>query len=322
MIDLYEECQGRFNECHDQSIPLPSSLGRGYFRSVCPRKGMLLFLEEYHLRREISLSTDAISLPLGFSYCVSGSVQWSIDGIQRSFNTRKGQCEMVLTDINKGRTTYNADEPVVIVNIMICPELLQSYFDAPLDLLERAAKSCPDRDVCDIFYRKDAIPGFINQTLLQLMRFPCRRMSDRLFIQGKVMELVAYQLERLDAPGMTAFEPNGSASDSAMISRAKAILENRMQSPPSLKRLARMVGTNETKLKKCFRNINGTTVFGYLNSCRMQRACELLEDEGMDMAGIADELGYAERTHFSRAFSRHFGIPPIQYRHKLRQIPS
>lgn len=315
LMDLYIQQQGRFNACHDQCSPLPKARGSGYFRSVCPRKGMLLFLEEYQLRREMSVTTSNVLLPLGISYCLSGRVNWTMEGRREQFTTQRGECELLLTGRTNGSAIYRTDEPVVMVNIMLCPKLLQSYFENPSRSDDVDIPGLPVSGE-NFIYRKGVIPEYIQPILKQLLRSPCQRPADKLRIQSKVLELVASQLDQLDTSDRIASARRENPADCAMISRAKSILKSRMQSPPSLKSLARLVGTNETKLKKSFPVACGTTVYGYLTTCRMQRACELLVEGGMTMSQISYELGYSERTHFSRAFSRYYGIPPSQYRRK------
>ena len=295
---------------------MPQEHGQGYFRSVCPRPGMLLFLEEYRLCREVSVTTCNRVPLLGISYCLSGSVNWTIDGRRQEFITRRGQCELLLAGGTNGRTTYGSDEPLVIVNIMLCAQLLQSYFSAPFDTPAALPFQGSPALGKDLFYHKHKIPGAVHPILKQLLQKPMRSMADALFIQGKVMELVAIQLEQIDTPDRQTTETRCTATEAQMVSRAKALLRARMQSPPSVHRLARMVGTNETTLKRSFAALCGTTVYGYLTDLRMRRACELLQDDRLTMSQIGAELGYSERTHFSRAFSRYYGTPPSRYRHK------
>ena len=52
---------------------------------------------------------------------------------------------------------------------------------------------------------------------------------------------------------------------------------------------------------------------------RMERAWRLLEQGGgLPMEAVARRVGFSSRSHFSRAFKRHFGVPPA-YR---RALPS
>ncbi|WP_343692749.1 hypothetical protein [Chitinophaga sp.] len=55
-------------------------------------------------------------------------------------------------------------------------------------------------------------------------------------------------------------------------------LIDNMKMPPSLSELSRIVGINEFKLKKKFKEVFNMTVFGYLADYRLGIARSLLED--------------------------------------------
>lgn len=52
---------------------------------------------------------------------------------------------------------------------------------------------------------------------------------------------------------------------------------------------------------------------------RMERAASLLRDTDLAVRAVADRLGFANPYHFARAFSRHFGTPPSEYRNAQRE---
>lgn len=180
MDDLFNQFD-RINECHDLSFSIPQKAGRGCFRSLCPRRGILLLLEEYQLNRELSVKTSNVTLPLSFSYCLSGRVDWFLNGRSEPFTTGKGQYELFFAETNGGVTIYCADEPIVIVNLMICPELMNIYLDTGPDHL--AVDNVFGKPVSgeDILYKKRNIPQYMEQLLLQLMRSPCQCLSDKLY---------------------------------------------------------------------------------------------------------------------------------------------
>jgi AraC family transcriptional regulator, transcriptional activator of the genes for pyochelin and ferripyochelin receptors len=92
-----------------------------------------------------------------------------------------------------------------------------------------------------------------------------------------------------------------------------------MDEPPSLLTLARQVGLNDFKLKRGFRQVFGTTVFGYLHEHRMERARQLLEERRLNVTAVACTVGYANPSHFAGAFKRKFGVNPSAY---LRGAPT
>ena len=315
MNDLYTRLLKRFHGCHDQRFSIPDHFGNGYCRSVCPCRGILLLLEEYRLKREMPMEAEGLPPSIGFSYCISGRIEWSVNGVEKPFVTRRGQCELMATSISSvGRTRYDADEPLIILNIMLFPELIKRYFDVPVNDLLLSETLHPIETDNGVRYRKRAITNVERQIVRGLFHAPCGRPAERLLMLSKVLELAAFQLDLADTPVKKSGSVRNPDADMALVSRAQSILKSSIQAPPSLKCLARMLGTNETKLKKSFTACCDTTVYGYLTACRMQRACELLGNDNLTLSQIGAELGYSERPHFTRAFTRHFGMPPSRYR--------
>ena len=52
----------------------------------------------------------------------------------------------------------------------------------------------------------------------------------------------------------------------------------------------------------------------FVNHVRMQHAAQLLAVENMSIDEIARTVGYSSRSHFSRAFKDHSGLPPKDFR--------
>jgi AraC family transcriptional regulator, transcriptional activator of the genes for pyochelin and ferripyochelin receptors len=78
-------------------------------------------------------------------------------------------------------------------------------------------------------------------------------------------------------------------------------------------KLARQVGLNDYKLKRGFRQLFGTTVFGYLHAERMEKARTLLMNRQMKVTEVSHTVGYASLPSFSLAFRKRFGVSPRSY---------
>ncbi|MEM8639741.1 MAG: AraC family transcriptional regulator [Cyanobacteria bacterium P01_G01_bin.54] len=102
------------------------------------------------------------------------------------------------------------------------------------------------------------------------------------------------------------------------IVHAKDLLLSQLSAPPTLLKLAHQVGLNDRKLKQGFRQVFGTTVFGYLHNHRMTQAKQLLVLSGATIAGVAQQVGYRSPEAFSAAFRRTFEINPKAYQLQKR----
>jgi AraC family transcriptional regulator, transcriptional activator of the genes for pyochelin and ferripyochelin receptors len=107
-----------------------------------------------------------------------------------------------------------------------------------------------------------------------------------------------------------------NAKDEMKMHEAKIWLENNIDSHLTLPEIARLIGTNDFKLKKGFKQLFGTTVFDYLLKLRMGRAKQLLQDTDKPIHEIAFLTGYSSHSAFTNAFTRHFGYSPLYVRKK------
>jgi AraC-like DNA-binding protein len=98
------------------------------------------------------------------------------------------------------------------------------------------------------------------------------------------------------------------------IRRARKILAMEYANPPSLPDLARQLGISETRLKSGFKSMNGTTVLQYSLDKRIEAARFLLRENRHSISEIANIVGYEDHSAFSRAFRRHCGHTPREWR--------
>lgn len=92
----------------------------------------------------------------------------------------------------------------------------------------------------------------------------------------------------------------------------------------SLPELAEQLHMTEFQLIRHFRRTAGTTPMARLAELRMRHAAELL-DSAPELSGdeLARRCGYGSFRCFSRAFRRHFGVPPREFtgQEKARRLP-
>lgn len=72
---------------------------------------------------------------------------------------------------------------------------------------------------------------------------------------------------------------------------------------------------SKNALYRLFRKEFGTTVNEYILMRRLSRAESLLKiDRALDVAGVSAASGFADYNYFIRAFKKHKGVTPLQYR--------
>ena len=89
-------------------------------------------------------------------------------------------------------------------------------------------------------------------------------------------------------------------------------MTDRFEQPLSLPQLAQQVGVSQRTLQRGFPALFNTTVVGYLNQQRLDRAEMLLREGKYLVAEVASMVDYEHLGQFAQAFKRRFGITPSQ----------
>lgn len=78
--------------------------------------------------------------------------------------------------------------------------------------------------------------------------------------------------------------------------------------------LAQRVGLSRSAFAQRFSDLLGQPAMQYLSSWRLQLAAQELATGSKTIAVIAADIGYESEAAFSRAFKRHYGVPPAGWR--------
>ncbi len=133
-------------------------------------------------------------------------------------------------------------------------------------------------------------------------------------IESKILEIVADFLEIClkEFSGNPVAKTAIGKKEVLKLEQAKKVIENNINTPLTIKELSDCIGLNTFKLKTGFKEVYGTTIFGYLRNLRMEKAAELMT-ESEKVIDIAYEVGYSNPSHFAAAFRRKYGINPKEY---------
>ena len=95
---------------------------------------------------------------------------------------------------------------------------------------------------------------------------------------------------------------------------AVAIVEEEYASEISLDDIARRVASSRRQLQRAYAEIGETTFREHLTGVRMDRAAEMLQSRGQTVREVAHRVGYRQPAQFAKAFRRHHGQAPSDYR--------
>ncbi|XHR27906.1 MAG: AraC family transcriptional regulator [Chthoniobacteraceae bacterium] len=98
------------------------------------------------------------------------------------------------------------------------------------------------------------------------------------------------------------------------VRQAEARMRESLGEPLKIGALAREMGVEFDRFRRCFKALTGLPPKQYLLQLRMRRAEELLSRTGRSVTEIAAELGFNSAFHFSAAFKMHSGLAPALWR--------
>ena len=99
--------------------------------------------------------------------------------------------------------------------------------------------------------------------------------------------------------------------------RVRDQLREEEQARVTLAALSRSVGRHPVQISRQFHRHFGCTIGEYLRRTRVARAQALLRRGDLQITDIALACGFTDQSHFTTAFRRVTGLPPLRYRLQL-----
>jgi AraC family transcriptional regulator len=85
----------------------------------------------------------------------------------------------------------------------------------------------------------------------------------------------------------------------------------------TLDELSREAGVHPVHLSRVFRKCVGEGIGEYVHRLRVRAACEQILEPEISIAEVSLALGFADQSHFTRAFRRVTGMTPAAFRSQL-----
>lgn len=181
------------------------------------------------------------------------------------------------------------------------------YFDP--DLVHRAIADDTQSDL-EVF-RPSVTDRTLSQSVIRLFSAITDAQTDPFFLEEAMLCLFGRIRERHAV--RRSMRPLIAPDIVKVMARIAASPEE----PVSLAELAVSAGLNRFQLLRGFQKAVGMTPYAYLLQQRILLAKRLLAT-GHTLAMCAAEAGFADQSHFTRAFTRQFGITPGRYRSAIR----
>lgn len=290
-------------------IDMPSSVGKGGIDILSFASGLRLLTVEPQLKQPALFQTFIEKSCIGFSFCLNGRSDYQPAGFDRPFQIKAGTGGFFsFPKTGECIETINGKQMLRIA-LMLDADHLFTLANGDDDRFYTVLKSLEKKAPCRMV---DAITPAMRAILKQMLHCPYCGMTQRIFLEGKAMELLAHKLEQICPCGCDGTGIN--ASDTERVHYAARLLVHDLENPPDIMTLTRSVGLNRNKLHRCFRQVFGRSPFEYLRNHRLQAAMQLLQGGETNVTEAALMVGYTNLSYFTKAFKSMFGVAPGKLR--------
>ncbi|MET7331492.1 AraC family transcriptional regulator [Nonomuraea sp. NPDC005650] len=143
-------------------------------------------------------------------------------------------------------------------------------------------------------------------------------------VAGPARELVLGAVEEALVLATASARPEGARrpeEGDERVRRVLALIAAEPGAPHSVASLARAVALSPSRFAHLFTAETGRSPMQAVREARVRHAASLLEVTDLDVGQVAAASGFVSPFHFSRAFRREYGLPPRDYRARLRTHP-
>ena len=256
-----------------------------------------------------SVQHKALSHMIQINYCKSGQLMWEMKNGNRiylnpgdfSLHTMKTCTDSVLTFPNnmyQGLSIYidlpkaSGNPPDLLENINIFETVLPKKF-CPNDSPAFLAGNEQTESIFSAFYDQP-----------ETLTLPYQKI--------KVLELLLYLTKMEFTPQNKLVEYQFELTET--IRKIHDQLLQHMEQRITIEELSKQYLINQTTLKNIFKSVYGTSIAAHIKEHRMRQAAYMLIESNMNIAEIAQAVGYDSQSKFTTAFKAYFKVLPREYR--------
>lgn len=206
--------------------------------------------------------------------------------------------------------TASPEEPYLCVHLQLDMDLI---FEVIQSSNQVASDRSPGRGL--VISRVD---DSLLEAVLRLIRL-LQAPEDIPFLASGVKREIIYRILQNDQDGyIKQFALTGSHGQ--RIAKAIGLLNREYAQPLKVEELAKEARMSTSSFYQHFKAVTGMSPIQYQKQIRLQEARRLLLTDDMEAAEAAFQVGYESPSHFSREYSRRFGLPPIKDIRRLQKM--
>lgn len=193
---------------------------------------------------------------------------------------------------------------------------LSARLRVPMSLVASAAEqvgihAAAQFEVRNVFEARDPFVEHLAIVILDELNQPPHP-AQALIVDSVSVALAAHLLRRYNAYELVEQEQPHTFGHRE-IARLIEYIEDNLDRTITLEELAAIVRISRYHFSRLFKRSTGTTAIGFVERCRVRRAQSPIADTDLPIAEIAQMIGFADQSHFTRRFHRHVGCTPAVF---------
>lgn len=161
-----------------------------------------------------------------------------------------------------------------------------------------------------IFLHKQTPPNMtveMHMILKEILGYSKKGIMQKLFIEAKIIKLLILIFEQFN-------EKDIEEDLSKTPEMIKKFLDENYHKNLKIEEISKIIGINQNKLRREFKEQYQTTIVNYISELRMLKAKKMIVNNRIMIKEIAIECGYEYVQNFTRAFKKKFGVSPEKLR--------
>ncbi|MDI1366242.1 MAG: AraC family transcriptional regulator [bacterium] len=252
---------------------------------------------------------------IGLQFVKMGQVRQNLSGHGRYLHTGARVCLTTFPAETRQVRHYGAGLDVKYIGAWVAPDLLVDKFGLSVDALPEPLRAFFMGDSNMPYSMSLPLAPRLWMALDEVFASGFTGKLRDTYLRSKMTELICEMtasLGRMGHSNRPVEEGALSSRELMLVEAAAMVYMKELHAPPSVDALATRVGLNRNKLNSGFRELFDCTPHEYSKRLRMDWARRLIEDRALCLGEIAQAVGYASQSAFSRAYADYFGFPPSE----------
>ncbi len=292
---------------------IQKNIAQGTMNRIELEKEVVVLRLQHEDEFSIEVTQEVESKYLQFHFCLKGVVHFVFNDGNYQLPLRADRALLLYNPQRNLPIRAVLNGETWLISLLISIKKFHTLFSP-----EAAHISFLDQENKDKkYYTETPIAPMQAVVLNQMLHKQVHPTMELLYTKAKVYELMSLYFNKDEETDLEQCPFLVDEDSVRRIRNAKSIIIARMAEPPSLPALAQEIGLSLKKLKEGFKQLYGTSVYGFLLDYKMEMARNLLTTGQHNVNEIGLKLGYSSASHFIEAFKKKYGTTPKKYRMSL-----